>query len=212
MSNSGNLFNNQYYQAVGNLLGLRSVDSDNDINRIRSVASSAGIGSIDSDSDVRQIQNFLSNQNSSPSPAPSSSSSSSTSQKPVEKNTTSFQAENPQDFQKSIRWNESDIYAGANPEFAASQKPSTKMTSISPLGLLAATENADKSWEYWKENKLTDLRGQISKELAQLYNATEIDKTKIVTAGAMDVQRQAGADNFRSGMKQSYSGILANMS
>jgi hypothetical protein len=61
---------NSYYDQVGLILGLRSVDSENDINQINALARSAGIQDLSSANDVRQIQAYYTQQNAPAAPAP----------------------------------------------------------------------------------------------------------------------------------------------
>jgi len=73
-----------------------------------------------------------------------------------------------------------------------------------------ARTNRDNAWNLYQETQLTNLRGQISKELAQLYNMTEIGKSKIAAQSAMDTTRETGMQNFRQNLRQSYAGSLMN--
>lgn len=61
----------------------------------------------------------------------------------------------------------------------------------------------DKTWDLYKEQKLTDLRGQVSKELAQLNHVTETTKAKIAAKSALDVGRLEADSSFRNGLRTS---------
>lgn len=61
---------NPYYNQVGSILGIQSVDSQNDLDKILALASAAGIQQIDSANDVRSIQSYYDRQNAPPAPSP----------------------------------------------------------------------------------------------------------------------------------------------
>jgi hypothetical protein len=126
-------------------------------------------------------------------------------------NTDNNVANNTADDYIQIPTKISDYGAGFPLDFQQSLGLPEGITSLEQAAASMIPDTINKSWDLYKEKQLTDLRGTISKELAQLYNATEIGKTKIAAQGAMDLQRQTGADNYRNALTQSYSTILANM-
>jgi multidrug efflux pump subunit AcrA (membrane-fusion protein) len=70
--------------------------------------------------------------------------------------------------------------------------------------------NIENQFGLYKDQQLTDLRGRISKELAQLYNMTEIGKSKIAAQSAMDVTKETGMQNFRQNVRENYGRSLMN--
>lgn len=217
-----NKINNPYYREVAKALGISGFDSENDINQVEQAASRSGIKSLSSQNDVSRILQDLSKpaQNSTPASfdnAFDSSAPAKTSKTIQTQNTSKGKGSinNPADDEGLIRDKLRNYLPGYDPEFVKYLLDSNTIPEgISELGPRAwenFTGTLDKTADLYKEKRLTDLRGQISKELAEMYNETEIGKSKIAAQSAIDVQRQSGLDAFRTGMKQSYSQILANV-
>lgn len=68
---------------------------------------------------------------------------------------------------------------GLPASFTTSINMPTSKTYLSPFELDLFGKNLQNSWELSKERELTNLRGQISKELAQLNHITEMGKTAV---------------------------------
>lgn len=68
---------------------------------------------------------------------------------------------------------------GLPSSFTQSVNLPTSKTYLSPFELDLFGKNLQNSWELNKERELTNLRGQISKELAQLNHVTELGKTSL---------------------------------
>lgn len=209
-----NLFNNPYYQQVARGIGISSFDSENDIRKVKDAARQAGIEDLSSQGEVDTILSF---RNSAPAVANDSDfklyDNSALTPNPNKSNEGTGSIDNPQNRERVINDKLQNYLIGMDPDFVRQVTP-TIPSGISELGPRAwenFTGTLDKTYDLYKEKKLTDLRGQISKELAEMYNETEISKSKIAARSAMDVQRQSGLDAFRTGMKQSYSQILANL-
>jgi hypothetical protein len=71
--------------------------------------------------------------------------------------------------------------------------------------------NIENQFKLYADQQLTSLRGRISKELAQLYNMTEIGKSKIAAQSAMDTTRETGMQTFRQNVRDNYGRSLMSM-
>jgi hypothetical protein len=71
--------------------------------------------------------------------------------------------------------------------------------------------NIENQFRLYADQQLTSLRGRISKELAQLYNMTEIGKSKIAAQSAMDTTRETGMQTFRQNVRDNYGRSLMSM-
>lgn len=99
---------------------------------------------------------------------------------------------------KNYPINKEDFLFGLPDDFTRGiYTPNQDVNYLSQFAIANALKNADSTWELYKEDKLTNLRGQISKELAQLNHVTETAKAKIESAS-----------NFRNTLRTSLAASL----
>lgn len=85
--------------------------------------------------------------------------------------------------------------------------PQDDITQLSPAELAVLMENTYKSYDLYKDTKMTELRGDISKQLAQMNHMTERMKARNQFA----ISQNEAAASYRNTLRNSLAATLQGL-